>query len=369
MGKRKSRITLSSPTTQGSSSSVPPSLPLPSYKFGGYKIQNVGPTPQPPVDDGEEWKVVSLKRQKQPKDIYPAFHVSPQKLKSPVGVSDLQSLVLWILADGAAPQWLHVIGKNQLKRVVTVMVPGLEFGMFSGGPDGGEDCAEDLGVPVRMGLDGRVTEVEDIKVVAGGGWNGNDFHPVQLKKDLLPSYLKDFTNMFTHAWPIKTSGDERAGKLYSPINGFLYSTIPKGVRAIGPEKKKPTKGPCVRVTELLMSPAQLWEDEYPLHSVSAGPEGHPAVKEQGWVETDLSKRNDGGVGNEAGSLTEGKTIYAIDCEMCQTTKDSELTRISVVDWEGNVVYDVLVKPENPITDYLTEYTSLVICMTLMNDKC
>lgn len=43
---------------------------------------------------------------------------------------------------------------------------------------------------------------------------------------------------------------------------------------------------------------------------------------------------------------------------CLTEDGSELTRVSVVDSKGLRVYDSLVKPDKPITDYLTRYSGL-----------
>lgn len=56
----------------------------------------------------------------------------------------------------------------------------------------------------------------------------------------------------------------------------------------------------------------------------------------------------------AGSLTAGREVLAMDCEMCKTgEQEFSLTRISIVRWDGSVVMDELVKPEKPIIDYLT----------------
>jgi RNA exonuclease 1 len=43
------------------------------------------------------------------------------------------------------------------------------------------------------------------------------------------------------------------------------------------------------------------------------------------------------------------------CVQCLTEDGHELTRVSVIDDNYNVLYDQLVKPHKPITDYLTRY--------------
>jgi RNA exonuclease 1 len=59
-----------------------------------------------------------------------------------------------------------------------------------------------------------------------------------------------------------------------------------------------------------------------------------------------------------------KTVIGLDCEMCRTEQGMEITRVTLVDYQGNTLFDQLVKPTNPILDYLTTYlltaTSLII---------
>ena len=55
------------------------------------------------------------------------------------------------------------------------------------------------------------------------------------------------------------------------------------------------------------------------------------------------------------SSNKTKTVIAMDCEMCKTEQGSEITRVTLVDFQGNTLYDELVKPQNAIIDYLTAY--------------
>lgn len=47
-------------------------------------------------------------------------------------------------------------------------------------------------------------------------------------------------------------------------------------------------------------------------------------------------------------------IIGIDCEMVSTQNGLELARISIVDYDFNVILDKLVMPKNPILDYNTK---------------
>ncbi|KOX79851.1 RNA exonuclease 1 like protein [Melipona quadrifasciata] len=51
-------------------------------------------------------------------------------------------------------------------------------------------------------------------------------------------------------------------------------------------------------------------------------------------------------------------VFALDCEMCFSQYGLELSKVTVVDMNGIVVYDTLVKPEVEVIDYSTKYSGI-----------
>lgn len=87
----------------------------------------------------QEWQTIengrpSKKAKKIPRkdsSNYPEIFFSKDaRLQTQVKIGDLQNLVLYILADGTSPQFVSVRHRSEIRKVVVLMVPGLERDMF-----------------------------------------------------------------------------------------------------------------------------------------------------------------------------------------------------------------------------------------------
>ncbi|KAF1813585.1 exonuclease [Eremomyces bilateralis CBS 781.70] len=339
-----------------------------------------------PDEDG--WQVVQHRSKKPKHDrSYPEFVHSPNsRLQSQVSVSNLQSLILYLLADGIAPQWISVKNRTAVKKVVVLMVPGLEAGMFHGTidlePPSDNGPADTVGTSEVQGQqasnpssdNGAPTCTRTRKFISP-----DEYYPVKLEKEILPSVLQPLADIFPHIWPVKAPGDDKYSRVFSPLQAVLTAHIPKSQEDKKLKGPKPPRASAsfqpkrTPITAFIGSLDQLIENDFVIHPAMLQTEQEKEDLKQrreksktssadGWVDTNVNSLEEATVPEdeyESGSMAAGHEILAIDCEMCMTGQDQfELTRVSVVDWHSKVVMDELVKPNNPITNYLTPYSGM-----------
>ncbi|KAG4303207.1 hypothetical protein PCANB_000599 [Pneumocystis canis] len=246
-----------------------------------------------------------LKKRKYP--IIKITNISPEKY---IGINDLRDIVLWIFGNTSAPSWITVKNKSSIKRIVVLLIPGLDPTLFN----------LDVGCILTNSL-------------------------VPLKQ-CCPDKLYAFKDIFSHVIPTRTPGEKY--RVHSPISSFLQCPLSNAQRIQQSEKLKDKIQNKLSPESYLMSHSELIERDYPLHSIF--PDSKPLPSD--WKETYIPE-------NSKDLLNSNKKkILALDCEMCKTENGPELTRVTLVNWDNQIVYDELVKPCSPIVDYLTQYSGI-----------
>lgn len=317
---------------------------------------------------------------------YPDLHYVDGKLQSSIRIADLQGLLLYCFADGIAPQWISVKHSSRVRKAVVVMVPGLEIGMFDGKIPLQPIPANDTSDTEQSNQDKQSTE--DEKAADFENWKKGipledrsyRFNPRSLSSADLPTPLSPLARMFPHIWPVKAPGDNKYNKVHSPLQAILLSQVPKAKETNGHGKgARPARvdksfvAKRTPITTFISNMVQLQENDYTLHPAffTSGQEKAEELEarkvsqrseQDGWVDSLVPSLEDGKVPEaevESGSMTAGRDVLALDCEMCLTEGgQSELTRISIMRWDGEVVMDELVKPPRPVTDYLTKFSGI-----------
>ncbi|KAL8692844.1 MAG: hypothetical protein Q9224_003877, partial [Gallowayella concinna] len=357
--------------------------------------ENHDQTHEAAAEEADSWTVVGRGGKKRKTNNYPALvYADLHRQQSSIKLGDLQSLVLYCLADGTSPSWISVRHHAQVKKAVVLFVPGLEKGMFDGSvaldiPTG--NPVEDLELNDRTDPSAKEEALQNVPssvaVPKQDGVSRNiaspdDFLPVRLAADSLPQPLKHLAEFFEHLWPVKAPGDDKHSKVYSPIHHMLNTQVPKTHEQKAAEKAvkgpKPMNGQGweskrTPITSFLSSKDDLRENDYVLHPVWFGTELERSVEikrradakqssDFGWIDSRVPDLEAGNVPEntiEKDSLAAGRTVLAMDCEMCTVDGgDPALTRISLVSWDGEIVMDELVKPDKPIINYLTQYSGI-----------
>eukprot|EP01059_Diplonema_ambulator_P005574 TRINITY_DN15338_c0_g1_i1.p1 TRINITY_DN15338_c0_g1~~TRINITY_DN15338_c0_g1_i1.p1 ORF type:complete len:602 (+),score=179.26 TRINITY_DN15338_c0_g1_i1:29-1807(+) len=228
---------------------------------------------------------------------------------------DLQSLVLWLVGEAENPRWIFVKNKALCKNVVTI-------------------CLDSLTLPVWTKY-GK----EHMPFL-----HGLKFHQISTKLQTPTKHIKSnsFLDEFFNKEVRKTR--EQPIPSHNPNNG-----VGQALQMLQGQQHN-NHHEEVTVPQIAVETAVKMITEYKPSVEDLMEHGFyvSTVEDNTFVETKEADR----------VLKDSEKIIVIDCEMCLTEHGSELTRVSVLNWCGEVLYDELVKPHNEIVNYLTIYSGI-----------
>ena len=281
------------------------------------------------------------------------------RLERQLHLSDLQGLILYLFELGKAPTWIGVRRRSAIKKIVVLLVPGLDQ---------------------RTIIPSSIGNVEYTK--KGSAASPDHYYSINLANHELEDHVKALGEMFPVLWPILTPADSKGSRVFSPIDAIL--TVPPRKDVASAKNVKPNSTPNefkdepTPMRDFIATRSQL-EDNYDfvLHPdvLSTDSERESYTQDRidggqstadGWVDTpslasstNIATSHDTNKSPSSPDPPSSRPFHAIDCEMCQTGKStSALTRLTLLSSTGEPELDMLVKPEHPITDYRTKFSGI-----------
>ncbi|KAI7880380.1 hypothetical protein K492DRAFT_130234 [Lichtheimia hyalospora FSU 10163] len=250
----------------------------------------------------------------------PSLKFNTEKINDKLKVDDIRNFLIYALADTTAPEFATMINRGSLEHVVLLYVPGLDASHF--------------GLPQLDNYSNYSPKTTphfiDIK----------SSNPKLLGRITMPYFSSVFPHALISALPAKRHnvGLEFMETLQCPVSNKEKARRQEQLKQ-RMEKYKD------RLEEYYMfTLEEMRKCRYPIPTCL---DPTSKLPDDEWKET-----------RPAATPSERKRLMALDCEMVKTTAGKALARVTLVDENGESLLDQFVKPEEPILDYLTEYSGI-----------
>lgn len=179
-------------------------------------------------------------------------------------------------------------------------------------------------------------QLDKVVVCLVGGLTLDDFGVTSVHgNQILTNELKmaeelDFFKSFEYLIRSKSAGSKDA--IYPELEALTKIRMTKRERqdAIAKMKAQP-----LVIDNLLLLEEEMRANGYEIHGTDR----------EGWLDTRDFEH-------------EGSRTFSVDCEFCKAGTEKVLTRISIVNFQEEVVLDTLVQPKQDITDYVTAFSGI-----------
>lgn len=249
-------------------------------------------------------------------------------------LSSVHELITWVMTDrGANPRWAFVRNKPLVSRVVLLLVPGLDRAR----------CASSAEL------------MPNTRAALGAGLPTTFDNPTANELNVARALLCSVSD---HAPNAGVARERRGAAAARSSAAASSSELTESTSAADLCRREMPFPPLYYA----LSPENMVDMDYPIPllrpraaSSSTGEDPSPSFAiPEGFV---VTQPGGGGV-----ARSPPLSMVAIDCEMCYTGTGAdrrlELTRASVVGPDGSVLYDKLVLPSAPITDYNTAFSGI-----------
>ncbi|XP_025100671.1 LOW QUALITY PROTEIN: uncharacterized protein LOC112567950 [Pomacea canaliculata] len=243
----------------------------------------------------------------------------------PLYMTDLQHLLLYALLKNLTsykPRWCRLLRPCKLASTVLIVLHDVSIKDFKDHLDCFPYLKENFPINVEM-----------ITPSQYGSTLDHDVYAVPLTTSQLKHYMNN-PEVERKVVKLISRGEE------DEPNRHAVKDTEKN-RSIGEKDKM--KRDVVPRTSLLLTGAQMMMEGYPMPV---------ATSTKTYEDFVYSK-------DQYSCVTDNSPLFALDCEMCLTSIGSnEVTRVSLVNEHNEVLYDSLIKPYNPIVNYLTRWSGI-----------